>query len=72
MPAIKAQNNIRLPIVVEPAIEAQNNIELPIVPIEAKRITHIPTVAKSNTDISIVVEHNSMVPNISCYQLLFL
>jgi hypothetical protein len=61
---IEAQNNIRLPIVVEPIevepIEAQNNIELPIVvePVEAKSITDLPTVAKSNTDLSIGVEHN--------------
>jgi bifunctional DNase/RNase len=56
---IKAQNNIRLPIVVQP-IEAQNNIRLPIViePVEAKSITDLPTVAKSNTDLSIGVEHN--------------
>jgi hypothetical protein len=69
----EAQNNIRLPIVVEP-IEAQNNIEIPIVvePVEAKIITHLPTVAKSNTDISIGEEHNSVVLNISCYQLFFL
>jgi hypothetical protein len=59
--------------VAEP-IEAQNNIELPIVvePVEAKSITHLPTVAKSNTDISIWVEHNSVVPNISCYQFFFI
>jgi hypothetical protein len=44
---IKAQNNIRLPIVVEP-IEAQHNIELPIVvePVEAKSITDLTTVEK--------------------------
>jgi hypothetical protein len=58
------QNNNSLPIVVEP-IEAQNNIELPIVvePVEVKSITDLPIVAKSNTDLSIGVEHNSVVPN---------
>ena len=61
---IEAQNIIQLPIVVEP-IEAQNNIELPIVvePVEAKSITDLPIVAKSNTDLSIGVEHNSVVTN---------
>ena len=72
---VEAQNIIRLPIVVEP-IEAQNNIDLPIVvePIEAKDID-LPIVvepneaqnniivAKSNTDLSIGVEHISVVPN---------
>jgi hypothetical protein len=56
---IKAQNNIRLPIVVEP-IEAQHNIELPIVAepvnVEAKSITDLTTVAKSNTDLPIGLE----------------
>jgi hypothetical protein len=51
---IEAQNNIRLPIgiVVEP-IKARNNIQLPIVvePVEAKSITDLTTVAKSNTDL---------------------
>ena len=43
---------------VEP-IEAQNNIQLPIVvePVEAKSIPDLPTVAKSNTDLPIGVEH---------------
>ena len=61
---IEAQNIIQLPIVVEP-VEAQNNIELPIVvePVEAKSITDLPIVAKSNTDLSIGVEHNSVVTN---------
>ena len=61
---IEAQNNIELPIVVEP-VEAQNNIEQPIVvePVEAKSITDLPIVAKSNTDLSIGVEHNSVVTN---------
>jgi Ca2+-dependent lipid-binding protein len=44
---IKAQNNIRLPIVVEP-IEVQNNIRLVIELVEAKSITDMSTVAKSN------------------------
>jgi hypothetical protein len=61
---IEAQNIIQLPIVVEP-IEAQNNIDLPIVvePVEAKSIADLPIEAKSNTDLSIGVEHNSVVPN---------
>jgi hypothetical protein len=57
---IKAQNNIRLPIVVEPN-EAQNIIGLPIVvePVKAKSITDLPTVAKSKTDLpGIGIEHN--------------
>ena len=61
---IEVQNNIRLPIlleliVVEP-IQAQNNIQLLIVvePVEEKNITDLPTVAKSNTNLSIGVEHN--------------
>ena len=61
---IEAQNIIQLPIVVEP-IKAQNNIDLSIVvePIEAKSIADLPIVEKSNTDLSIGVEHNSVVPN---------
>ena len=61
---IEAQNIIQLPIVVEP-IEAQNNIDLPIVvePVEAKSIPDLPIEAKSNTDLFIGVEHNSVVPN---------
>ena len=61
---IEALNIIQLPIVVEP-IEAQNNIDLPIVvePVEAKSIADLPIEAKSNTDLSIGVEHNSVVPN---------
>ena len=60
----EAQNIIQLPIVVEP-IEAQNNIDLPIVvePVEAKSIADLPIEAKSNTDLSIGVENNSVVPN---------
>ena len=61
---IEAQNIIQLPIVVQP-IEAQNNIDLPIVvePVEAKSIADLPIEAKSYTDLSIGVEHNSVVPN---------
>ena len=66
---IEAQNNIDLPIVVEP-VEAQNNVELPIVvePIEAQNNIKLPIVvapieAKSITDLSIGIEHNSVVPN---------
>ena len=57
---IEAQNNIDLPIVVEP-IEAKD-IDLPIVvePIEAQNNL---IVAKSNTDLSVGVEHISVVPN---------
>jgi hypothetical protein len=58
---IKAQNNMWLPIVVEP-IEAQNNIELRTHCARAcwgkKYITDLSTVAISNTDLSIGVEHN--------------
>jgi hypothetical protein len=63
LPVVVRQNNNSLLIVVEP-IEAQNNIELPIVvePVETKSITDLPIVAKSNTDLSIGVEHNSVVP----------
>ena len=61
---VEAQNNIEQPIVVEPVDQAQNDIKLPVVePVEAKSITHLPIVAKSNTDLFIGVEHNSVVPN---------
>jgi hypothetical protein len=53
---------IDLPVVVEP-IEA--TIDLPIVvePIEAENKSKVPIVAKSNTDLSIEVEHHSVVSN---------
>jgi hypothetical protein len=50
--------------VLEP-VEAQNNIDLPIVvePVEAPNNSELPIVVKSNTDLSIGLEHNSVVPN---------